>query len=336
MKAIVYHTYGSPDVLKLEEVQKPAPQENEVLVKVVAASVNAADWHLLRADPFLARFAQGLLKPKNTILGVDVAGRVEAVGSRVTQFRPGDDVFADLSQCGYGAFAEYACGREDAFVLKPATLSFEQAATVPLAAVTALQGLRDRGHIQPGQKVLINGASGGVGTFAVQIAKTFGAEVTAVCSTAKMAMVRSLGADHVIDYTQEDFTQNGVQYDLILAANGYHPLAAYQRALSPNGIYVMTGGSAAQFYQAALLGPWRSRNTKQKMGNLLARPSQKDLLFIRELVDSGKVKPVIDRCYPLHQVPDAIRYLEAGHAAGKVVITVEQAATTRPNGSMAN
>ena len=336
MKAIVYHTYGSPDVLKLEEVQKPAPQENEVLVKVVAASVNAADWHLLRADPFLARFAQGLLKPKNTILGVDVAGRVEAVGSHVTQFRPGDEVFADLSQCGYGAFAEYACGTEDAFVLKPTTLSFEQAATVPLASVTALQGLRDRGKIQTGHKVLINGASGGVGTFAVQIAKSFGAEVTAVCSTAKMAMVRALGADHVIDYTREDFTQNGVQYDLILAANGYHPLAAYQRALSPNGIYVMTGGSPAQFYQAALLGPWRSRNSSQKMGNLLARPSQKDLLFMRELVDTGKVKPVIDRCYPLHQVPDAIRYLEAGHAAGKVVITVEQADTTRPSGPPAN
>lgn len=336
MKAIVYHTYGSPDVLKLEEVQKPAPQDNEVLVKVVAASVNAADWHLLRADPFLARFAQGLLKPKNTILGVDVAGRVEAVGSKVTQFRPGDEVFGDLSACGYGTFAEFVCGTEDAFALKPATLSLEQAATVPLAAVTALQGLRDSGKIQAGHKVLINGASGGVGTFAVQIAKAFGAEVTAVCSTGKVEMVRALGADHVIDYTREDFTQNGLQYDLILAANGYHPLAAYQRALSPKGIYVMTGGTMPQLFQAMLLGPWRSRNTKQKMGSLMARPSQKDLLFVRELIDSGKVKPVIDRCYPLHRVPDAIRYLEEGHAAGKVVINVEQPVTTPPNGALIN
>ena len=317
MQAIVYHTYGSPDVLKLEEVQKPVPQDDEVLVKVVAASTAAGDWHLLRADPFLIRFMSGLLTPKHKILGSDVAGRVEAVGRNVTQFQPGDEVFGDLSLCGFGAFAEYVAAPEDAFALKPTNLTFEQAATVPVSAVTALQGLRDQGEIQPGQKVLINGASGGVGTFAVQIAKAFGAEVTAVCSTGKMEMMRSLGADHVIDYTKEDFTQNGERYDLILAANGYHPLSAYQRALTPQGIYAMTGGSTAQMFQAMLLGPMRSKKGGQKMGNILAKPDQKDLVFIKELIEAGKVTPVIDRSFPLCDVADAIRYLEAGHAKGK-------------------
>ena len=324
MEAIVYHSYGSPDVLKLEEVQKPAPQGDQVLVKVLAASAAAGDWHLLRADPFLTRFMYGLLKPKHTILGSDVAGRVEAVGRNVTQFQPGDEVFGDLSRCGFGAFAEYVCAPEDALALKPANLTFEQAAAVPVSAVTALQGLRDQGQIQPGQKVLINGASGGVGTFAVQIAKSFGTEVTAVCSTGKMAMVRSLGADHVIDYTQEDFTQNGERYDLILAANGYHPISAYQRALRPQGRYVMTGGSTAQMFQAMLLGPWLSRNSCQNMGNMLAKPNQKDLIFMKELIEAGKVTPVIDRRFPLPEVADAIRYLEAGHANGKVVITIDR------------
>ncbi|MBK9711306.1 MAG: NAD(P)-dependent alcohol dehydrogenase [Kouleothrix sp.] len=324
MEAIVYHSYGSPDVLKLEEVQKPAPQGDQVLVKVLAASAAAGDWHLLRADPFLTRFMYGLLKPKHTILGSDVAGRVEAVGRNVTQFQPGDEVFGDLSRCGFGAFAEYVCAPEDALALKPANLTFEQAAAVPVSAVTALQGLRDQGQIQPGQKVLINGASGGVGTFAVQIAKSFGTEVTAVCSTGKMAMVRSLGADHVIDYTQEDFTQNGERYDLILAANGYHPISAYQRALRPQGRYVMTGGSTAQMFQAMLLGPWLSRNSRQNMGNMLAKPNQKDLIFMKELIEAGKVTPVIDRRFPLPEVADAIRYLEAGHANGKVVITIDR------------
>ena len=324
MEAIVYHSYGSPDVLKLEEVQKPAPQGDQVLVKVLAASAAAGDWHLLRADPFLTRFMYGLLKPKHTILGSDVAGRVEAVGRNVTQFQPGDEVFGDLSRCGFGSFAEYVCAPEDALALKPANLTFEQAAAVPVSAVTALQGLRDQGQIQPGQKVLINGASGGVGTFAVQIAKSFGTEVTAVCSTGKMAMVRSLGADHVIDYTQEDFTQNGERYDLILAANGYHPISAYQRALRPQGRYVMTGGSTAQMFQAMLLGPWLSRNSRQNMGNMLAKPNQKDLIFMKELIEAGKVTPVIDRRFPLPEVADAIRYLEAGHANGKVVITIDR------------
>lgn len=325
MKAIVYHTYGSPDVLNLEEVQKPAPQEGEVLVKVVAASVAAGEWHLLRADPFLVRFMSGLLKPKYKILGAAVAGRVEAVGRNVKQFQPGDAVFGDLSLCGFGAFAEYVAAPETAFALKPTNATFEEAATVPVSAVTALQGLR-QGQIQPGQRVLINGASGGVGTFAVQIAKALGAEVTAVCSTSKMEMVRSLGADHVIDYTQEDFTQNGQRYDLILAANGYRPLAAYQRALTPTGSYVMTGGSTAQMFEAMLLGPWRSRNSGQKMGNMLAKPNQKDLLFVKDLMEAGKVTAVIERRYPLNAVPDAIRYLETGHAKGKIVITVDPAA----------
>ncbi len=321
MQAMVYHTYGSPDVLKLEEVQKPVPQDDQVLVKVVAASAAAGDWHLLRADPFLVRFMSGLLTPKYKILGAAVAGRVEAVGRNVTQFKPGDEVFGDLSRCGFGAFAEYVVASEDALALKPTNLTFEQAATVPVSAVTALQGLR-AGQIQPGQKVLINGASGGVGTFAVQIAKALGAEVTAVCSTSKMELMRSLGADHVIDYTKEDFTQNGQRYDLILAANGYQPLAAYQRALSPQGIYVMTGGATAQMFEAMLQGPWRSKKGGQKMGNLLASPNQKDLIFVKELLEAGKVTPVIDRCFPLQAVADAIRYLEAGHAKGKVVITV--------------
>jgi NADPH:quinone reductase-like Zn-dependent oxidoreductase len=324
MKAIVYHKYGSPNILKLEEIEKPTPQDNEVLVKVLAASAAAGDWRLLRAKPFLVRFTYGLLKPKHKILGAAVAGRVEAVGRNVTQFQPGDEVFGDLSECGFGAFAEYVSVPENALVLKPTRLTFEEAATVPVSAVTALQGLRDKGQIQPGQKVLINGASGGVGTFAVQIAKSFGTEVTAVCSTRNVDMVRSIGADQVIDYTQEDFTQNGQRYDLILAANGYHPISAYQRALSPQGIYVMTGGSMSQTFQAMLLGPWLSRNGSQKMGNLLARPNQKDLVFMKELLEAGKVVPVIDRRYILSEVPEAIRYLEEGHAKGKVVITVEQ------------
>jgi NADPH:quinone reductase-like Zn-dependent oxidoreductase len=324
MKAVVYTKYGPPEVLQLEEVEKPTPKDNEVLVKVHAASVNAADWHLMRGEPLPARLAFGLLKPKLRILGADIAGRVEAVGRNVREFRPGDEVFGDLSGCGFGGFAEYVSVPEDALVLKPVATSFEQAAAVPLAAVTALQGLRDKGRIQPGQKVLINGAGGGVGTFAVQLAKVFGAEVTAVCSTRNLDMARSLGADHVIDYTQEDFTRNGRGYDLILAANGYHPLAAYKRALSPEGIYVMTGGSNAQLFQAMLLGPVMSMNGSKKMAGLLMKPNKEGLIFMKELLEAGKVVPVIDRRYPLREVPEAIRYLEEGHARGKVIITVEQ------------
>jgi len=324
MRAIVYHTYGSPDVLKLEEVEKPTPKDDEVLVKAYAASVNALDWHLLRADPFLARLNSGLLKPKHQILGADVAGRVEAVGRNVKQFQTGDEVFGDIFESGLGGFAEYVSAHEDAWVSKPTNLTFDEVAAVPVAALTALQGLRDKGQIQPGQKVLINGASGGVGTFAVQIAKAFGAEVTAVCSTRNVDMVRSLGADQVIDYTKEDFTKKEQRYDLILAVNGYHPILDYKRALSPKGRYVMTGGNMAQFGQAMLLGPVISMTGSNKMGNFLAKANHKDLVFIKELLEAGKIRPVIDRRYPLNEVAEAIRYIEEGHAKGKVVITVDQ------------
>jgi NADPH:quinone reductase-like Zn-dependent oxidoreductase len=321
MKAIVYAQYGSPDVLQFKEVEKPTPKEDEVLIKVHAASVNAADWHYLRGAPFLFRLETGFPKPKNAFLGADVAGRVEAVSRNVTQFQPGDEVFGDLSESGRGTFAEYVCASGNALALKPANISFEEAAAVPMAAVVALQGLR-AGKIQSGQKVLINGASGGVGTFAVQIAKAFGAEVTAVSSTKKLNMVRSIGADQVIDYTQEDFTRNGQQYDLILAVNGYRSISDYKRALSPTGTYIMSGGDMAQMMEAMLLGSWMSRKGSQKMGNLAAKPNQKDLIFVKELLETGKVVPVIDRCYPLSEVADAMRYLEEGHAQGKIVITV--------------
>jgi len=322
MKAIVNTVYGSPDVLQFKDVEKPVPQDDQILIKIKVASVNALDWHLLRADPFLARLSFGLFKPKHTILGADIAGVVEAVGKKVQQFKPGDEVFGDLFSCGLGGFAEYACAREENMVLKPTNLSFEEAAAVPIAALTALQALRDHGHIQPGQKVLINGAAGGVGTFAVQIAKAFGAEVTGVCGTKNVELVRSLGADHVIDYTQEDFTQKGQAYDLILAANGYHPIAHYKRALSAKGIYVMSGGTMAQFTEAIMWGPWITMTGTKKMGNMMAKSNPKDLGFLKELIEAGKVKPVIDRRYPLSEVAQAIRYLEEGHARGKVVIGV--------------
>ncbi len=315
-----------PDVLQLKEVEKPAPRENEVLVKVHATSINAADWHLLTADIFLVRLNMGLLKPKNTILGCDISGLVEAVGSDVKQFKPGDMVFGDVYGDNFGGFAEYVIAPESVLALKPANLSFEEAAAVPLAARTALQGLRDLGHIQPGQKVLINGASGGVGTFAVQVAKYFGAEVTAVCSTGNLDMARTLGANHVIDYTKEDFTKNGQQYDLILAANGYHPISDYKRALSPRGIYVMSGGSLAQLFQVMLQGSRMSKKDGQQLGNLTLKPNPKDLPLLKELLETGKVVPVIDRRYSLSEVPEALRYFGVGHSKGKIVITVEPAA----------
>jgi NADPH:quinone reductase-like Zn-dependent oxidoreductase len=324
MKAIVYKKYGSPDVLELNEVEKHSPKDDEVLVKVYAASVNAYDWHFLSADIFLIRLTSGLLKPKNPRLGADMAGGIEAVGKNVTQFKPGDEVFGDIGAWGNGSFAEYVCVPEVAFALKPVNLSFEEAAAVPMAALTALQALRDQGQIQPGHKVLINGASGGVGTFAVQIAKTFGAEVTAVCSARNLDQARSLGADHVIDYTKEDFTQNGQQYDLILGVNGYHPLSSYKRALTPKGIYVMAGGSPGQIFQAVLLGSWMSTTGGKKMGSITAKSSQKDLAILKELIEAGKVVSVIDKSFPLSETAEALRYLGAGHARGKVVITVEQ------------
>jgi len=324
MKAVLYHKYGSPDVLQMEEVEIPTLKDNEVLVKAHAASVNAADWHGLSADIFLVRLmGGGLRKPKDPRLGIDIAGRVEAVGSSVTQFQPGDEVYGGAE----GSFAEYATAREDRLVLKPVAMSFEAATAIPVAALTALQGLRDSGHIQPGQKVLIYGASGGVGTFAVQIAKSFGTEVTAVCSPRTLDQARSMGADHVIDYTQEDFTRNGRRYDLILAVNGYHPILAYRRSLSPMGIYVLVGASSAHLIQALLeamlLGPLLSRTGGQRMGFMeIAKINQKDLVIMNELFEAGKVVPVIDKCYSFHETAEALRYLGEGHARGKVVITV--------------
>ena len=324
MKAIVYTRYGLPDVLQIQEVEKPAPKDDEALVKVHAASVNAYNWRQLNANPFLVRLiGRGLLKHEHTKLDADIAGRVEAVGGNVKQLQPGDDVFGDTAASGHSGFAEYVCASENALALKPANLSFEEAAAVPMAAIAALQGLRDNGQIQPAQKVLINGASGGVGTFAVQIAKYFGADVTAVCGTGNMDMVRSLGADHVIDYTKEDFTQNSQRYDLILAVSGYHPISAYKRALTPKGIYVMAGGSLTQIFQAMLLGSWMFRTGGKKMGRVSAKPNQKDLVFMRELLEAGKVVPVIDRRYSLSETAAAFRHLGEGHARGKIVITLE-------------
>jgi NADPH:quinone reductase-like Zn-dependent oxidoreductase len=325
MKAIVCTKYGLPDVLKLEEIQKPTPSDDEVLVEVHASSVNFNNLVLVKG-PFVSRLMGfGLLKPKHKIPGTDIAGRVEAVGRNVKQFQPGDEVFG----CGYGAFAEYVCVPESALALKPANVSFEEATAAAQAAIVALQGLRDKGHIQTGQKVLIYGASGGIGTFAVQIAKSFGAEVTGVCSTRNLDMVRSIGADHVIDYTKEDFTKSGQRYDLILATAGYRSIFDYKRALSSKGIYVCIGGSMrgpkamAQIFQAMLLGPLISMTGSKKLGNMLARINQKDLVFMKELLEAGKVKPVIDRRYPLSEVAEALRYYEERHARGKVVITLE-------------
>ncbi|HKJ58638.1 MAG TPA: NAD(P)-dependent alcohol dehydrogenase [Halobacteriales archaeon] len=321
MKAVVAQSYGPPDVLRLEEVERPAPEDDEVLIEVHAAGVNAADWHLLRADPPLVRLMGfGLFKPKNEILGADVAGRVEAIGSDVTHFSPGDEVFGDLSACGHGGFAEYVCAPEDALATKPSNLSFEEAAAVPLAAVTALQGLRDEGGIQAGQKVLIVGASGGVGTFAVQIAKAFGAEVTGVCSTSKVDLVRSIGADHVLDYTQEDFAEG--RYDLILDAGAHRSIFDCRRALEPDGTYVQVGGSTGRLFEAMLVGPLLSAIDGRTMGNMMAKPDRDDLLAICELVEAGEVTPAIDRRYPLAEVPEAIRYVEDGRARGTVVVTV--------------
>ena len=317
MKAIVYYKYGSPDVLKLKEMEKPAPKDNEVLVKVHAASANPADWHLMRAEPFLARLENGLLKPKTTRLGADVAGRIEAIGRNITQFQVGDDVFGSMPLSGLGSFAEYICADENAVAVKPAKLTFEQAAAVPLAAFTALQGLRDKGQIRSGQKVLVNGASGGVGTFAVQIAKSYGTKVTGVCSTRNLELVRSLGADRVIDYTREDFTQNGQQYDLIFDAVGNRSVSDLRRALTPNGICAVAG-----FTSLPLLFQVMVRGGKRIGLMETAKANKKDLLILKELLEAGKVVPVIDRTYPLSETAEAIRYLETGRARGKVVITV--------------
>lgn len=320
MKAIVYEKYGSPDVIHLRDIEKPTPKDDEALIKIHAASVNAYDWHFLTADIFLIRFmCGGLLKPKNTRLGADMAGCIEAVGKNVKQFQPGDEVFGMVK----GSFAEYTCAPENALALKPVNTSFADTAAIPMAAITALQGLRDEGHIRVGQKVLINGASGGVGTFAVQIAKSFGAKVTAVCSSGNLGQARSIGADHVIDYTKEDFTRSGQQYDIVFAANGYHSLSAYKRALNPEGIYVMAGGSMAQIFQSMLMGSIMSERGGRKITGVRAKRNQKDLIFLKELFEAGRVRSVIDRLYPLSETAEALRYLGKGHARGKIVITVK-------------
>jgi NADPH:quinone reductase-like Zn-dependent oxidoreductase len=316
MKAMVYHDYGSPDVVELSEIEMPVINDDGVLVRVHAASVNWLDWHFLTGTPFLARIMAGLLKPKNKVLGIDLAGRVEAVGAKVTQFKPGDEVFGSTD---HGCFAEYVSVSEDEVQLKPTNLTFAEAAAVVAAASTALHGLRDHGQIQPGQKVLINGASGGVGTFAVQIAKSFGAEVTGVCSTRNVDMVRAIGADQVIDYTRDDFTQNRERYDLIFDVVAKRSFSDCRRALRPQGIYVTTEFSPV----LALGGLGKSITGNQKMVPVRPKPPNKmDLVFMKELLEGGKVTPVIDRRYSLSEVPDALRYLEKGHARGKVVITI--------------
>jgi NADPH:quinone reductase-like Zn-dependent oxidoreductase len=323
MKAIVYRCYGSADVLELEDVEKPTPTDNEVLVKVAAAAVNPLDWHYMRGSPYFMRLGSGLGKPKDTRLGVDFAGMVEAVGSKVTLFKPGDEVFGGRT----GAFGEYVVVREDrAVVPKPANVTIEQAASVPIAALTALQALRDKGELQPGQKVLINGASGGVGTFAVQIAKSLGAEVTGVCSTRNVDMVRSIGADHVFDYTKEDYTESGQRYDLIIDMVGNHSLSANRQVLKPEGKFVIIGGAKGNWL-GPLMGPLKaalfSPFVDQEFGMMLARMDKEDLVFLGELMQSGKVTPVIDRRYRLDEVPAAIEYSEEGHARGKIIINLE-------------
>ena len=317
MKAIVCMRYGPPDVLQLTEAAQPIPKDDEVLINIRAASVNPVD-RIFRA-PYILRILTGLRKPKDTRVGRDMAGQVDSVGKNITRFKSGDEVFGVCR----GAFAEYGCAIENKLAFKPANRSFEEAASVPVAALTALQGLRDKGQIQPGQKVLVDGASGGVGTFAVQIAKSFGAEVTAVCSMKKMDTARSIGADHVIDYAQQDFTKSGQHYDLILAANAYHSIFAYRRALSPRGIYVMAGGGGIQILQGMLLGPLLSLFGSKKVRFFIANINQKDLGLLKGLMETGKVVPVIDRRYPLSRVAEALSYLEEKHAKGKIVITVE-------------
>jgi NADPH:quinone reductase-like Zn-dependent oxidoreductase len=321
MKAIVYDHYGPPDVLQFKEIATPVPADNKILIKVCASSVNPLDWHFMRGDPWPIRLMLGLSKPKIARLGVDVAGVVEAVGRNVTQFKPGDEVFGGCR----GAFADFVCATEDELALKPVNLSFEEAAAVPIAAITALQGLRDKGRIKPRQKVLIDGASGGVGTFAIQIAKSFGAEVTAVCRTRNLDRARSLGADHLIDYTREDFTRNGQSYDLILAANVYHSTFDYRRSLSRNGICVKSGGGIASLLAMlleSLLSLILSLFGNKKICGMIAKLNKKDLVLLKNHLETGIVVPVIDRRYPLRDTAEAIRYLEEGHAQGKVVLTV--------------
>ena len=324
MQAVMYHKYGSPDVLELEEVRKPTPMDNEVLVKVHAAAANPIDWHTMRAKPFLVRLGNGLLTPKKKMLGADIAGRAEAVGKDVTAFQPGDDVFGGIYAGRLGGFAEYTCAAEDALAAKPDNLSFKEAAAVPVVAITALQSLRDKGAIQPGQTVLINGASGGVGTFAVQLARCFGAEVTGVCSTRNVEMVRAIGAAHVIDYTREDFTKSGRQYDLIVDAVGNRSVSDYAGALNAQGRCIVVGMTTLwHLLHVLTVGAWVSRNGDRQIGFMgFAQANRNDLNFIQGLLASGEIRPVIDRSYSLDECAEAIRYLETGRARGKVVISI--------------
>jgi NADPH:quinone reductase-like Zn-dependent oxidoreductase len=322
MKAIVGDTYGSPDVLELRDIDKPEIGDEEVLVRVRAAGVDRGVWHLMTGLPYLTRLAFGLRAPRNPVPGMDLAGVVEAVGRSVSRFQPGDEVFG----VGKGSYAEYALAREEKLSHKPASLTFEQAAVLAISGLTALQGLRDHGRVEPGQKVLIVGASGGVGTYAVQIAKAFGAQVTGVCSTTKVEMVRSIGADHVIDYTQEDFAEGAKRYDLILDIGGNSSLARLRHALTPKGTLVIVGGEGGGKWlgglQRQLWATMLSPFVGQKLGTFVNKENHEDLLVLKELIESGKVTPVIDRTFPLSEVPEAIRYLEGGHAKGKVLITV--------------
>lgn len=323
MKAIVQEKYGPPEVLHLKEIPEPVPADNQVLVRIKAASMNAADWHLMRGSPFIMRlFIGGLFKPKKVILGADIAGTVEAVGSKVSLFKPGDEVFGDISGSGFRGFAEYATVKEDELVLKPVNLNFEEAAAIPLASVTALRALRNTGKIKPGQDVLINGASGGVGTFAVQIAKILGAHVTAVCSTAKVEQARLLGADLVIDYKTDDITKGGKLYDLIMDAAAYRPVSDYKKILRPKGTYVLVGGSGSRAIRVMMLGSILSMTTSKTITSMVSRPDRQDLTFMKGLIEQGKIKPVIDRKYRLHELPEAMKYLEEGHARGKIVIKI--------------
>jgi NADPH:quinone reductase-like Zn-dependent oxidoreductase len=321
MKAVVYEKYGSPDVLEVREVKKPTPGDDEVLIRIHAVSINDWDWNLLQGTPFVSRLLSGFFRPKQTILGSDIAGRIEAVGKNVERFELGDEVFGDLSG-RWGGFAEYVCAPETALALKPPAMTFAEAAAIPQAAMLAVQGLRDRGGIQPGQKLLINGAGGGVGTFAVQIAKLYGVEVTGVDSSAKLELLRSLGFDKVIDYTQEDFTRNGMRYDLILDVKTNRSIFDYVRALSPNGKYVTVGGSMARLLQVVFLSPLISMTSKKAVCLVMLKPN-KDLAYISELFEAGKVKPVIDRLRKLGELPEAMGSFGAGNHKGKVVITLE-------------
>lgn len=323
MKAIIQTGYGVPaEVLELREIETPVPNENEVLIRVHASSITFGDLAAVRGEPLLGRLWSGWMEPKVKTQGKDVSGVVEVVGANVTEFKPGDKVFGDLSESGFGAFAEGAIAPETALVHMPDNLSFEEAAAVPESGVVALQGLRNKGQIQPGHKVLINGASGGIGTFAVQIAKSFDAEVTGVCSTRNMELVKSLGADHVIDYTKEDFVQSGIQYDLILATAGYRSIFDYKRALKPGGQYVVTGGDTRQIFQPMFLGPWISTEGR-KMTNLAAKTNKADLTYLKGLIEAEKVSPAIDRAYPLRELPAALEYYGKGRSRGKVVITMD-------------